>query len=564
MILPLTAANGELSITSILRDRPHKKYVEEFQAYCAKTTMHMTGLGLDKAIERFDYYESPRLLLLRQKYSPSNVDFYSRLHRPIDKIFNAKGGSINYLLPDSEKKVFAAKMQDVHAGYSIKRWIETFWLPAYQYDPMGLILMEVGNDKTYPTYICSQDIWDVPKPVGRGFEYVVFKLPNKTATENLLGYTETNTNRMNAVTGYYRVIDDAFDYTIKWENGVATVIEEETYPNFYGKVPACTTSNIWDNVKQFYVSPDNNTLDIADQHLRSRSVLVMFELHHGFPLNWQYAGKCMKCNGTGKISSDTCDSCNGTGKESKKDVSKLILLPFPKSKDDPIIDKPGGTVEAAIDSWQEMKLTIEQQYKEAHYATWGTNQIEDSNHQTATGRFIDVQPVNDMLGKYSDAAEWVETWITNHKGEFDYPNSYKGCEINLGRRYLVEPPDVIAEKLQKAIQGKMSYSYMKTLYFQWVDSEYSGDEMTRLRLTMEFKLDPAPFMSVLEAQTAFVGSEIDYYKKLYFGQWLETLPPNWYFVSNFETLNTQFTQWVKGKMAEMPEKVDGEGEEIQQ
>jgi hypothetical protein len=525
--------------------------------------MHMTGLGLDKAIERFDYYESPRLLLLRQKYSPSNVDFYSRLHRPVDKIFNAKGGSINYLLPDSEKKVFTAKMQDVHAGYSIKRWIETFWLPAYQYDPMGLILMEVGNDSTYPTYICSQDIWDVPKPVGRGFEYVVFKLPNKTNTENLLGYTETNTNRMNAVTGYYRVIDDAFDYTIKWENGVATIIEDETYPNFYGKVPACTTSNIWDNVKQFYVSPDNNTLAIADQHLRSRSVLVMFELHHGFPLNWQYAGRCMKCSGTGKISGDTCDSCNGTGKESKKDVSKLILLPFPKSKDDPIIDKPGGTVEAAIDSWQEMKLTIEQQYKEAHYATWGTNQIEDSNHQTATGRFIDVQPVNDMLGKYSDAAEWVETWITNKIGEFDYPNSYKGCEINLGRRYLVEPPDVIAEKLQRAIQGKMSYSYMKTLYFQWVDSEYSGDEMTRLRLTMEFKLDPAPFMSVLEAQKAFIGSEIDYYKKLYFGQWLETLPSNWYFVSNFETLNTQFTQWVEGKMAEMPEKVDADGEEIQ-
>jgi len=223
MILPLTAERG-LSITSILRDRPHKKYVEEFQTYCAKTTMHMTGLGLDKAIERFDYYESPRLLLLRQKYSPSNVDFYSRLHRPIDKIFNAKGGSINYLLPDSERKVFAAKMQDIHAGYSIKRWIETFWLPAYQYDPMGLILMEVGNDKTYPTYICSQDIWDVPRPVGRGFEYVVFKLPNKTATENLLGYTETNTNRMNAVTGYYRVIDDSFDYTIKWENWYATVI----------------------------------------------------------------------------------------------------------------------------------------------------------------------------------------------------------------------------------------------------------------------------------------------------------------------------------------------------
>ena len=551
MILPLNASAGELSITSILRDRPHKKYVETFQKYCARSTMHMTGLGLDKAIERFDYYESPRLLLLRQKYSPSNVDFYSRLHRPIDKIFNAKGGSVNYLLPESQRKAFAQSLSDVYAGYSMRRWIETFWLPAYQYDPMGLILMEVGNEKTYPTYISSMAIWDVPKPIGRTFEYIVIKLDKKDRTSNLLQYQDTNPTATKAESGYYRVIDDAFDYTIKWDGGVATIIEDESYPNFYGKVPACTASNIWDNVKQFYISPDDTTLDIADQHLRNRSVLVMFELHHGFPLNWQYAGRCMKCSGTGKISADNCDSCNGTGKESKKDVSKLILLPFPKSKDDPIIDKPGGTVEAAIDSWQEMKLTIEQQYKEAHYATWGTNQIEDSNHQTATGRFIDVQPVNDKLGKFSDAAEWMETWITNNIGEFEYPNSYIGCEINYGRRYLVEPPDMIAEKLQNAVKGKMSYSYMKTLYFQWVDSEYSGDEMTRLRLTMEFKLDPSPFMTVLECKDAFANSEIDYYKKLYLGQFIETLPNNWYFINTFEKLEAQFTAWILAKMATM-------------
>jgi len=104
---------------------------------------------------------------------------------------------------------------------------------------------------------------------------------------------------------------------------------------------------------------------------------------------------------------------------------------------------------------------------------------------------------------------------------------------------------------------------MKTLYFQWVDSEYSGDEMTRLRLTMEFKLDPAPFMSVLESQSAFVGSELDYYKKLYFGQWLETLPSNWYFVSNFETLSNQLTEWVQTKVGEMPEQEEpNEIEEI--
>ena len=87
MILPLT---GEYSVTSILRDRPNKKYVQEVKDYTWHLTMHTTGKGLNKAIKKFDYYESSRLLLLRQQYSPSNEDFFARLHRPVDKIFSAK------------------------------------------------------------------------------------------------------------------------------------------------------------------------------------------------------------------------------------------------------------------------------------------------------------------------------------------------------------------------------------------------------------------------------------------------------------------------------------------
>lgn len=545
MILPLT---GDISVTSILTHNPNKRYVEKVKEYCADTTMHMTGLGLKDALTKIDYYESDRLLKLRQLHSPSNQDFYGRLHRPVDKIWTAKGGSVNYLLPDAQKKTFQSIMSDVINGYSIRAWLETFWLPAYWYDPMGIILMEVGNNSSYPTYKSVQDVFDMPHPKGRHFDYLVFKV-EKGKPENV--FQDVN-KTLASPAGYYRIIDDEYDRMVKWDGSTITVIEEETYINYYGKVPAATASDIWDNVKQFYVSPDDDTIPIAWQHLRNRSVMVMFELHHGFPLNWQYESKCSKCRGTGKLSANDCDSCNGTGKESKKDVSKLILLPFPKSKDDPIITTPGGTVEAAIDSWQEMKLTIEQNYKEAHYCTWGTHQVEDSSQETATGRFIDVQPVNDRLGKYSNAAEWMETWITDMMGSFYFPNTYGGCEINLGRRYLVEPADVIAEKLQKAVAGKMSYSYMKTLYFQWVDSEYSGDEMTRLRLTMEFKLDPAPFMSIPDAKNAYINPN-DYQKKLYYGQWLETLPMNWFYTTTFTTLQNQFDTYIADLISKQPE-----------
>jgi len=385
MILPLT---GEFSVTSILRDRPNKKYVQEIKDYTWKLTMHMTGKGLKEAIKQFDYYESPRLLILRQQYSPPNTDFFARLHRPVDKIFSAKGGSVNYILPDSQKQEFIADLQNVKNGYSLRRWMETFWMPALFYDPMGIVLMEVDDNRCYPTYKSAECVHDMPKPKGRHFEYIIFNVDRKG--KDILGGTN---NSFGSGSGYYRVIDDESDRLIKWDGGAATVVEEESYKNYFDKVPASTVGNLWDSIHQRFASPDDAVIPIADQHLRSRCVLVMFELQHGFPLNWQYASACPTCNGTTKLAGDPCPSCNGTGKDSKKDVSKMILLPFPSSKDQPVIDKPGGSVDAPIDSWQEMKLTIEQQYREAHYCSWGTHQSEDSTHETATGRFIDVQPV---------------------------------------------------------------------------------------------------------------------------------------------------------------------------
>jgi len=564
MILPLQEqADKSLSITSILRDRPNKLYVQEIQKYDAHCTMHMTGKGLDKAITKFDYYEDSRLLKLRQLYSPSNEDFYSRLHRPIDKIFTAKGGSTNYNIDGEKKQQLKNILSNVKDHYSIRKWIETYFMPAYWYDPMGIIMMEVGDAETYPTYKCVQTVYDMPKPHGRMFEYLVFKTDRKVgngdgtavgSAPTMQNFQDVNKSLDTGQSGYYRVIDDAYDYLILWNNGQATIIQDETYPNYFGYVPAVTASNIWDNVREFYVSPDNNTLGIADQHLRSRSVLVMFELHHGFPLNWMYVGKCPTCQGMGKRQGADCPSCNGSGKDSKKDVSKLMLLPYPVNKDMPVVTVPGGTVETAIDSWQEMKSTVDRQYREAHYCTWGTHQLEDSSQETATGRFIDVQPVNDRLCKYSDACEWIEKWITNRIGEFNFPNDYKGCEINYGRRFLIESPDEIWNKLQLAIaNGKTNYSSLKNIYMQWVDSEYSGDEVTRLRLVMEFRLDPAPFMSIEQAQIAFVEPK-QYAAKLFYSQWLESLPENWFMTYSYERLIIMRDAYADSKIGEIDPK----------
>ena len=566
MVLPLTAPEGQLSIQGIISKNPTKKYVEKVQKYDEKLIMHNTGIGKDKAIDKFDYYEAKRLSELRKRYTPSNKDFAERLHRPCDKIFTAKGGSSNYFLSSKEEKEsFINILRDIANGYSLRQWIETYWLPAYFADPMGLIFMEVGNNTCYPTYKSAESIYAMPKPNGRKFDWIVFKLGDPSSANATYGGAvgmdmsngEASGTEVGANVQYYRVVDDKFDYTIKWVNGEAEVVD--LYPNYFGFVPAITVSGLWDAYNEIYVSPDDGIISIYDQHLRSRSVLVIYELEHGYPLHWQYQSSCPTCKGTGKVRASDCTSCNGSGIKSKNDVAERLMLPVPKDKEVPVLaPHVAGVVEVAVESWQEMKSTIDRQYKEAHYCMWGTHQIEDSSSAqpaTATGRFIDVQPVNDRLGKFSDEAEFVEMWLTNMSGRFHFPNTYKGCQINYGRRYLIETPDVIWEKYDKAKNSGANVGALNNLYQQYVDSEYSGDEWQRMKMMNMFKLEPLPHQTMQQAQLV-LSDPISFNKKVYFGQWLCTLKNDELITLPFEKLNQMLTDYVAS--LNIPEPIEAE------
>jgi hypothetical protein len=313
-------------------------------------------------------------------------------------------------------------------------------------------------------------------------------------------------------------------------------------------VPAITNGSTYDPVGKCYVSPDHDIIDIADQHLRDRSVLTMFKLHHGFPIKWLYASDCPTCNGSKKLNGKPCPSCSGTGKKSKYDVAETIMAPFPK-QGDPIISDYAGYITPPVDSWNKMDDTIAELYKVAHYALWGTNQMEDSESaqpQTATGRFIDVQPVNDRLNGYADAAEYVEAWITDRVGQFNF-KSYKGCEIIYGRRFLIETPDEVAKKFQEAKKANSPYLALRYLYMQWLQSEFQADSVELGRQIKLFQLDYWPLLTMDEAK-AVVEDPADMLRKLYFPQWVESLQQNDLITKTLDVLRGMRDAYMEGKI----------------
>jgi hypothetical protein len=547
MILPLNGKENELSITMILKKNPNKKMVQVIKHEAEKFAMHNTGIKFDKYIGELDYFEKEALKTLRQRYAPTNVDTCGRLHRPLDKIYTAKGGNNNYYLPEPKKNEFISHLANVKDGDSLRAWMQKYWFNAVHYDPMGLVFMEIDtNGNTYPTYKCSEYVYDYPRPKGRKFDYVVFHMPERTEQEKL------KTEYPSAVS-FYRVVDDTNDYTIKWDGQTAEIIQDESYPNYWGEVPAITLGWIFDNIKKWFVSPDYQIENALDQYMRERSVATMFRIHHGFPLKFQMAMTCPTCAGLGRVKGDVCSSCKGSGNKSKNDVAETIYVKPPRNKDQPVFrkDEIAGYIAPPVESLKAMEENIDKMYRDMHFTTWGTHQIDDSQTQsTATGRFIDVQPVNDRLIDYSKAAEFVEMWVTDMMGRWYYEAEYKGCTVNLGRRYMIETPDQILQRYSELRKRGASLGVLNATYIQYLETEWQNNDIEFKKKMMLFRLEPFPHMTNIEVFALQLPEE-EYFKKLYFQQWVNQLKESDLLLKPYQKLFDMLEEYIDSLELEM-------------
>jgi hypothetical protein len=174
-------------ITSIIINNPGQKLIAKGVDYNKVMRLHLYGEGLSDNMNKIEGYETDDLQKLRAKYARSNKDLFSRLGRPIDKVFSARGGSIYYNLPDSQDKQARAYSLNIRYGFSIRKWIEMFWKAHMLDDPFGIVFMEMlptrdailakrqGKTFVYPTYKSVTGIYDY-LPKGSGLEYVVFKV----------------------------------------------------------------------------------------------------------------------------------------------------------------------------------------------------------------------------------------------------------------------------------------------------------------------------------------------------------------------------------------------------
>lgn len=503
-----------------------------------KFLAHVIGEGSDNLIEQISGLENEKQLEIRKKYAQSNKAIFSRIHRNEDKIFSAKGGSVFYNIAESSKKALVSNLQSIYNGFSVRSWTENFAKTYLHLDPMGVIFMEVGDNTTYPTYKSTTTIFDYQLK-GRQVEYIVF-----------------NTSKADE----YRIVDDQFDRIVKFSNEVVTTVSNETYPNYYGYVPAIVISDIVKPNTEFYTSPDNEIIEIADEYLRESSVKSIFKLKHGFPKSWQYASVCTTCKGTGVKGGGDCETCNGSGRAVTRDSSEVITLPIPEDGQTTIAPNIAGYVSPDVQGWDKMTDELRLLENQMHNTYWGIEPLQQTTGpnntptKTATEIVDSNQPVYARLSKLSKWAEGIEKFITDAVGQFYYQSSYKGCSISYGTRYGIEGPDTIFKKYQDARSQGAPDSVLDALLLEYYESKYSTNNMELAKQVKLMKVEPFIHLTVSQAKS-IIPSPVDYNKKLYYLEWLNTLADNEVIIKPVSQLVRSLSEYAATKEIPKPDPI---------
>jgi len=497
------------------------EWITKAEKETAILQVHVNGIDADKYLEKIDIYENERQSSLRKKYFTSNRFLFENLLRHVDKVFTAQGGSKFYNISERNKTKLSDKLNSIRHGKPIRKWISSVQANKYYSDPSGLVFFEWTSTETYPTIKSISSIYNY-KANGRSVDWIIFQ-PE-----------ETNDGQV------FRVVDEKSDRQFLWKND--EIKEIDRYSNPWGYVPAIINSDILSPTMEYFESPIQPIIELADKYLRTNSIKNVYEFLHGFPLFWAYAPKCKNCDGTGKVDGETCPVCLGDGNTFRKDVTDILKLRPPGDTDEPkLAPDVAGYVEPDSTTWTNQRTELDWLWKIMHFTLWGTLTVEKADRETALGRFLDIQPVNDRLSKFTDAFEYLEERMTEIIGTFYFRN-FKSATVNYGRIYMTETPDDAWNRYSKARSEGVSKVLLNHYLLQYYQSEFVNDSIKLLIYTKAIAVEP--FVHKTDEEVIAFGDDLLKKKKIYFNEWWASVDQAELISSTAEQLKISYKNYL--------------------
>lgn len=505
--------------------------------------VHVHGIGVAEYLQKIEGLESEEKFELRKRLARSNKDLFSTLFRHADKIFSAKGGSVNYNLDsDTKTKQLQDKLFNIVEGLSLSKWLENIWLDKYAVDPNGLIMVEHKDGNPYPTYKSILSIRNY-KQNGQSVDWVIFE-PFKKET--------VKENGKEIEKEYFRVYDDLGDFTYSKTGDNIELEEEESFANPWGFVPARVISDLVDPVNEFKKSSIYEQIELADEYLRDNTVTTLFKYHHGFPMFWQYLQPCPNCKGTGMKDGKKCPICNGSRFVGKKDVSDIIYVKVPEENEQKLAPDLAGYVVPPIDYWN--KATEERKlFRDMiTFSHWGTVIETTSVEKTATEVMVNASPIEGRLNKYSDSYEIIYSSIVDIIGKFMFTDSYKGCQFKAGRNYQIKGVDQLNQEY-KALKDAKSGTVQLDLKLEEIISAKYANNISDLTINLKLiKVEPFPHNTIDEVKSFGIDEEL-FYQKVFYSDWRILQTNEILFSTEIVKLKESLTAFTQEKLTKIKE-----------
>lgn len=534
--------------------KPRNSNIKEWQKEHAKLDIYVNGGDVSTELEKIRNYENEEQKILREKIAKSTKDVVHNILNPLNKIFNASGGSVSLEdLTDSEAEKVNNAIEQLPEGMSLREWMETYWKDAFVVDPNGVILIEIDEEgNTYPTYKNISKVYDYTLTWDR-FDYLVL-LDRKVEIEK-------------EQIQIYRVIDDAFDALFYVKNkqlfkyGVEEGEEGEQHAviNTIQEVPAIVCGGIIDKVTGGKLPFINKIDESLKEYLRASSVHTIYKFLHLFPKFWSYAMKCSTCSGTGQITDKQtgekkkCPTCNGARLKKVTDVSDGIYLPLPKDGQPVIGSNIAGYIDTPIQAWDQQNQDLNDMRQNMEYTLWGSYLSENisDREKTATEAFINVQPINENLCAISRFAENKETTIISYMTKILLQKEEVDVNVMYGKRFVIESPDALWNKYLEAKEKQAPITTLDYHYEQYLMSEYQNDlSMLQIKKAI-FSIEPFPHYSIETIKDVATQEQLQ--KKILFSEWITgadlTMNPD-NLRSEFETYTSTYTQKQQTKTEE--------------
>lgn len=491
--------------------------ISDAREYSNVINMHVTGKDITEYTEELNNHENLKQKALREKLLKSNRSLFSFLIRPLDKIFTAKGGSVNYNLPESQVDTLKDGVSDVFNGLSIKEYLKKTVKKMYVIDPNGFLMVDVDVEGglTTKVYTTHDVIWYDNR--GNNINAIIFN-----PYEN-----EENEDDHKK---YYRVIDDKTDAIYIQDNDNVYLDEDSILDNFFGYVPAFILGDECDANANLYTSLVHDIIDDANEYLRDTSVNTVHKLTQGYAKYWQIPEACNTCGGSGTVKSkvndeiveDVCHSCEGSKVKSHKDASDLMLVPIPEEGDANIFPHFGGYINPSIEVWQQYDKVIKENRIYMFQSLWGSVFSTQGENETATSHLLNVQPEAERVSAISQTFSQLHKFILDTYGKAILFKQDYESNVSYGTRYLMESPDALLDRFKESKKENLPIILQQDLLDKYYQTEYANNNPEYLKTKKIIDADPFPSMSALDVSTLGITG-IDLSKKIYYPQWVAQL-----------------------------------------